>query len=128
MVPQGDRMAYELRLGNAEPDDLRALAAFLSDERELRGRVDVVNELPPPGTLGGAADVLVIAVESGGALTVLAGAVTAWVQTRGSKVKVLLHGPRGQKAEIAAEHVRALTAADFRRLVADVDAALRGLD
>jgi membrane-associated two-gene conflict system component 1 (EACC1) len=122
-------MAYRLHVdGDAGPDDLRTLAAFLSEERELRGRVNVVDEAPPPGKLGAVSDVLVVAVGSGGALTVLAGAVAAWVQSRGSKVKVLLQGPAGQKAEIAAEHVKSLDAAELRRLVADVDATLRALD
>jgi hypothetical protein len=122
-------MAYRLHVdGDAGPDDLRALASFLSEERELRGRADVADEVPPPGRLGAVSDVLVVAVGSGGALSVLVGAVAAWVQSRGSNVKILLQGPEGQRAEIAAEHVKSLDAAELRRLVADVDAKLRVID
>jgi hypothetical protein len=118
-------MAYRLSVqGHPDADDLRSLASFLAAEPELRGRVDFDDSEPDPGQLGAVADAIVVAVGSGGALTVLTTAVAAWVQSRGSTIRVRLHSPTGATAEIDAENIKSLDAAGLGQLVRDVDRAL----
>lgn len=122
-------MTYRLHIeGPRETDDLRSLVAFLAAEPELRGRVELADLPPRPGHLGVVADAIVVAVGSGGALTVLAGTVAAWVQTRGAKIRIRIESATGGVAELDAEHVKSLDATGLRKLLTDVDAALQAND
>jgi Effector Associated Constant Component 1 len=70
--------------------------------------------VPGEGELGALADVLVVAVGSGGALSVLATSLKAWLaQPRRSDVRIRIQRDDGQTVEIDAnridgEHVDAL--------------------
>jgi hypothetical protein len=122
-------MAYSLRLDEGSgSDDLRSLASFLAAEPELRGRVTPADRPAEPGHLGAVTDVLLVAAGSGGALSVLAGSVAAWVQARGSTVTVTIEHGSGRSASIAAERVKGVDAGELRRLVADVEKTLREAD
>ncbi|MER5639198.1 hypothetical protein ABT095_19835 [Kitasatospora sp. NPDC002227] len=73
-----------------------ALWQWLREEDGLRGRVKAV--APPPGEreLGGAVEILQVALEATGAAGVLARALTVWLRTRRSDVKVTLsRSPEG---------------------------------
>jgi membrane-associated two-gene conflict system component 1 (EACC1) len=68
--------------------ELRSLRDWLTAEDELRGRVTSHTATPRPGEMGTVLDLLTVAVGSGGAATVLAGAITTWLRTRRSDVTV----------------------------------------
>jgi hypothetical protein len=61
---------------------------------------------PAPGELGVAADVLVAAVGSGGAISVLAASLKAFlVLPRRTDLRIVLSAPDGHKVEIDAKRV-----------------------
>lgn len=64
---------------DAAVEELRSLFTWLAGEEEFRGRVRLVETAPEPGTLGGWPEAVVVALGQGGAVTVLASAVIAWM-------------------------------------------------
>jgi hypothetical protein len=73
------------------PAQYEGLFDWLATEPDLRPLVRLEKRPPASGELGGVIDALSIAVESGGALTVLAGALGAWlsrVRNRSMRVEV----------------------------------------
>jgi len=92
--------------------DLESLDDWLRGERELAGRVSVAGPRPRPGELGAVSETLVVAVGSGGAITVLvsalAGALKTWLSLpRRSDVKIKIHRADGNSVEIDAQRVKA---------------------
>jgi hypothetical protein len=83
-------------------DELGSLRAWLGDEPEFRGRVRAVEASLLPGQMGGLIDALTIALAGGGALTVLAGSVSVWLQQRRSQLTVKIVNPDGSAQEITA--------------------------
>ncbi|WP_439377793.1 effector-associated constant component EACC1 [Amycolatopsis lexingtonensis] len=82
-----------------------SLLDWLRGDPELRPAVKKRYAAPKPGELGTIADAIMISVGSGGALTVLASALKAWVQRPRGK-HVVLRVSRGDRvAEIDAERV-----------------------
>ncbi|AUG81298.1 hypothetical protein CFP65_6652 [Kitasatospora sp. MMS16-BH015] len=80
--------------GEDAVDELADLADWLRHEPELRGLVAFVGAEPGPGELGALADALAVAVGSGGALTVLAASLRAYLsQPRKSDVRIEVRGP-----------------------------------
>ncbi|MFD1939893.1 MULTISPECIES: effector-associated constant component EACC1 [Nonomuraea] len=71
--------------------DLRSLLAWLSREDELRGRVRLRQEQVAE-RMGGATDAVVIALTSGGTLTVVARAVQTWLVQRKADITVKTDG------------------------------------
>ncbi|MGW3999704.1 effector-associated constant component EACC1 [Amycolatopsis sp. NPDC004772] len=74
----------ELRLritGEDSETRLRALHRWLGREDDLRGRVALRNRPVAPGEMGGVADVLTVALGSGGAAAVLVHAISRSVST-----------------------------------------------
>lgn len=72
-------------------DELRALLAWLRLEDELRGRVRIEAAFDPDGReMGGALDVLTVALGSGGAGVVLARSLSTWFTHRRSDVKLTI--------------------------------------
>jgi hypothetical protein len=63
-------------------DDLIALAEWLRAERELQGHVRQLRAPVAEGHLGGAFELISVAIGSGGVGSVLAGALTTWLQNR----------------------------------------------
>lgn len=87
-------------------DGVRSLSSWLSLDEALRGRVRPVRRPPAPDEMGTALDVLAVAVGSGGAVTVLAGALHAWLQQRRStSVRVRVIGQDGSGIEIEAHNL-----------------------
>jgi hypothetical protein len=87
-------------------DGLESLSDWLRAEPELAGRISLTAAEPRPGELGAAVDALVAAVGSGGALSVLAMSLNAWLsQPRRSDVRIRVEGETGRVVEIDADRV-----------------------
>jgi hypothetical protein len=109
-------VAATIRLLSAEAHDLPALAAWLNDEDALRGRITRRRAAPGPEEMGSLHDALLIAVGSGGAISVLASSLPAWLQQRKSAVRIeISHDEHGRKAVIDATNI-----GDAERLIASV--------
>jgi hypothetical protein len=76
----------------SEVTDLRE---WLRGERALTGTVRALPSPPREGELGGVADVLAVALGSGGAGAVLARSLMAWLQTRRSDISVTVKTKTG---------------------------------
>lgn len=120
-------MSYNVRvIGNNGDDSIRSLAGFLSEEAELRGRIDVVDAPPRVGELGSLVDLIEVAVGSGGAVTVLMTAITAWIQSRGSDVTIRVEASNGRKVEFDAKRIKKADAATVRQIIAEANTAIEG--
>jgi hypothetical protein len=101
--------AVEVRIscvGGDRAGGVESLSDWFRGEPELAGRLRVAGPRPGEGELGALADVLVVAVGSGGALSVLATSLKAWLaQPRRSDVRILVQRDDGQTVEIDASRV-----------------------
>jgi Effector Associated Constant Component 1 len=85
---------------------LESLGDWLRGEPELAGRVSVAGPEPGEGELGALGDALVVAVGSGGTLSVLALSLKAWLsQPRRSDVRIRVEGKDGHVVEIGADRI-----------------------
>jgi hypothetical protein len=108
--------------GGDAVSELTGLAGWLRGERELQGNVRLVRPPAAEGTLGGALDVLAVAVGSGGMGVALAQSLQAWLRTRVSDVRLTVTvGER--KAELDARRV-----GDPAALIAQILKVLDGDD
>lgn len=105
-------------------EQTRSLFGWLAEESELRGRVRLVDGAPVPGTLGSLPAELLVALAPGGAGTVLAGAVIAWVRRRTGEVTCTVTRPDGASATVRGRHVRNADTAALAELVRQVASAL----
>lgn len=81
-------MDVQVRVADGGSDALMALAAWLSGEDELRGRVRVVRG-PVGGTeLGSLPELLTVALGAGGAGTALAASLRTWLLTRRTSARI----------------------------------------
>ncbi|MEV6826571.1 hypothetical protein [Amycolatopsis sp. NPDC051102] len=85
-----------------DPALQESLFDWLRGDPELRPAVKNRHAAPKPGELGTIADAIMISVGSGGALTVLASALKAWVQRPRGK-HVVLRVSRGENGEQTTE-------------------------
>jgi Effector Associated Constant Component 1 len=69
-------------------EDLHALGEWLGGEDELRGRVRTVRSPIGETELGSIAELLTVALGSGGAGTVLASSLRTWLVTRRTTAKI----------------------------------------
>jgi hypothetical protein len=93
-------------VGGDRAADVESLSDWLRGEPELAGRLRVAGPMPGEGELGALADVLVVAVGSGGALSVLATSLKAWLaQPRRSDVRIRVQHDGGETVEIDASRV-----------------------
>jgi Effector Associated Constant Component 1 len=107
-------------VGGNPAADLESLDSWLQGEPELAGRVKLSAPVPREGELGALAEVLVAAVGSGGALSVLAASLYAWLsQPRRSDVRIRVEGDDGRVVEIDANRVNAQQAQDMLRQALD---------
>jgi hypothetical protein len=96
--------------------DVQALFAWLQRDDEFRGRVRAVTKPPAPGEMGGAAQMVTVALGSGGAIAVLAATLSAWVTSRRTRITVDLSvGDKIRRFEIDGAN-----AADAQRLFRSV--------
>jgi Effector Associated Constant Component 1 len=76
--------------GGDDIEEVSDLWEWLRGERELAGAVRAVRSVPGETELGGAFDMLTVAVGSGGAGTVVAKSLIAWLRTRHASVVVIV--------------------------------------
>jgi hypothetical protein len=85
---------------------VESLNDWLRGEPKLAGRLRLAGPMPGEGELGALADVLVIAVGSGGTLSVLAGSLKAWLALpRKSDVRIRVQRDGGETVEICASRI-----------------------
>ena len=84
-------------LTTGSPPDAFALKAWFDDVPELRGRSAVDIGPTQVGELGGASDVLVVALGSGGAVSVLVSALVRWFSVRSRPRPLKLTVTQGKK-------------------------------
>jgi hypothetical protein len=101
----------------AVAEQVRSLFAWLVREDALRGRVRLAEPEPAPGTLGVMPTELLVALVPGGAGTVLASAVIAWIRHRTGEVSCTFTRPDGTSMKVTAERVRGTDIAGLRELV-----------
>lgn len=91
--------------GDYRPE-LESLNDWLRQEHQLAGRIMWVPRAPQEGELGSLSEALVVAVSSGGTVTVLAASLKAWITLpRHSDVRIKVQGADGRVVEIEADHV-----------------------
>lgn len=89
-------------------DDLASLEEWLRDDRRLAGRVRPATSMPAEGQMGALAEALVVAVGSGGTLSVLAASLRGWLsQPRRSDIRIRVWHENGRVVEIAADRADA---------------------
>jgi hypothetical protein len=86
-------------------DRAQELVAWLRREDRLRGRVQLSPATIGPGQMGAVTDTIAIALGTGGAGTVLARALIAWISHRTTDVKLTLTRPEGTELSIDAHRV-----------------------
>ncbi|WP_149260805.1 hypothetical protein [Actinomadura sp. K4S16] len=93
----------ELRIDLAGGDEIRekaALLQWLRTDRRLAGHVRLRRRPAGSEELGGALEVLMVAVGSGGVAAVLAQSLPVWLQSRRPAVKVKLTTSTGESVEL----------------------------
>lgn len=101
-------MEIRISMAGGEITELESLDDWLRGERELTGRVKLVSAQPREGQLGALSDALVVAVGSGGAVSVLAASLKAWLSLpRRSDVRIRIHRIDGSSVDIDAKRVGA---------------------
>jgi hypothetical protein len=100
-------------------DTLESLRSWLAYEPELAGAVTPVPAATRPGALSWKTDALLVALGSGGTLSVLAGSLKAWFnQPRNADVRIEIHDGADRYVIIDAQRVK-----DLDRLISDVFSA-----
>ncbi len=93
-------------VGDERTSNIESLSDWLRGEPELAGRLHVTGLTPGEGELGALADVLIVAVGSGGTLSVLATSLKAWLsQPRRSDVRIRVQHDGGETVEIDASRI-----------------------
>ncbi|MBQ0905542.1 hypothetical protein [Micromonospora sp. U21] len=99
-------------------DARRSLASWLRSEDRLREKVTT----PSDDTSAEGADVLLVAVDSGGAVMVLVQAIAGWLTHRREDVTVKLTRPEGWSGELDVPRAR-----DMDEVTALIEAAVRAV-
>jgi hypothetical protein len=96
----------QLRVTGGDPvGELASLWEWLGCEPEMHGRVRRLSKPGAPTDLsGGVAEVLTVALGSGGAAAVLARSLSTWLQTRRASVTLTV-SVSGRTASVQARHV-----------------------
>ena len=94
-----------IQITDGTVEDLTALAEWLNDESELRGRCHTINNSILETELGSVPELLAVALGTGGAGTVLASSLVTWLQTRKTNVKIKVKAA-GREITLDIETVR----------------------
>lgn len=86
-----------IALEAGSPAEAFALKAWFDDFPDLRGRSTVEVGPTQVGDLGGVSDILVVALGSGGAVSVIAGALVRWFSVRQRSHPLKLTVTNGKK-------------------------------
>lgn len=82
--------------GSPEGSAIESLVDWLRPEPEFRGRIRESTRSLTGGEMGGAVDALVVAVGSGGVLTVLASTLRSWLQQpRHKDIRITIENGHG---------------------------------
>lgn len=81
-------MNVEVLVAGGGDDALAALAAWLIDDDELHGRVQVVRGPVGDTQLGSLPELLTVALGAGGTGTALAASLRAWLSTRRTSARI----------------------------------------
>jgi hypothetical protein len=92
MTDNGYMTLTKISLVDGGLDDLYSLFDWLQRNDELRGRIGTLSQQPGPDEMGGAVEILSVALGSGGAGAVLASSLATWLQTRRARISVELVG------------------------------------
>lgn len=106
--------------GAAQTDLTRNLAGWLADERELRGRIHVVEEEPPAHALGTGAALIEVILGPGGAAMALASVAITWLRCRTGKVTITFSSGNGRMVTIAHGRVKNLDAKGIQDLTRQI--------
>ena len=99
-------MQIRISIVGGDQAELESLDDWLRRERELAGRVTFTAARPREGELGALGEALVVAVSSGGAVSVLAASLKAWISLpRRSDVRIRVQVSDGRTVEIGADRV-----------------------
>ncbi|WP_147449417.1 effector-associated constant component EACC1 [Actinomadura pelletieri] len=101
--------------GGDEVHECARLLEWLRADRRLAGHVRARRRAPGPEELGGALDVVMVAVGSGGVAAALAQTLPAWIQSRRPQVKFILTTRNGDRVEL-----ETADAAEASRLIAEL--------
>ncbi len=94
--------------GGEKTAGLESLESWLRGEPAMAGRVRLAAAQPKPGEMGLAAETLLVAVGSGGALSALAASLRGWLsQPRRSDIRVRIEVPGRRVVEIGGDRLRA---------------------
>jgi hypothetical protein len=118
-VHLGEGTGMELRISLADGDlaDLESLQDWLGQERELTGRVRPSGPAPRRGELGTLVDALIVALGSGGAISVLAASLKNWLSLpRRSDITIKIDRGDGSSVTIDAKRV-AVRQADVESII-----------
>lgn len=108
-------------LGGDAVTEYTMLGNWLGSERELAGRVKLVQRLPQEGEMGGVFEVLTVALGSGGAVVAMARSLVAWLQTRRSDIEITIASSEGATVRLTVHRTKT---EDLKSLVQEVRAAL----
>ncbi|MGV9679106.1 effector-associated constant component EACC1 [Nocardia sp. NPDC003482] len=101
------------------PAHLFALRDWLAAEDPLRGRVIPLTAAPKQGQMGGAVEILTVALGSSGAATVLARSLCTWLIHRRADVTITITASGGQRV-----HVDVKRASDPESVIREVGALI----
>jgi len=114
-------MDAEIRVvGEAGGAELAELGRWLAAQRGLVGKVFQIQGEPGEQELsGGAVELLSVALGSGGVVSVLSSALSAWLGSRQQTIKITVDGtsaefPAGTEPEVVARYLRAVKGEDSR--------------
>lgn len=99
-------MQVRISIVGGDHAELESLDDWFRREHELAGRVTWAAAGPREGELGALAEALVVAVSSGGTVSVLAASLKAWISLpRRSDVRIRVQGADGRLVKIDADRV-----------------------
>ncbi|WP_045745677.1 effector-associated constant component EACC1 [Actinoplanes rectilineatus] len=107
-------MALILTVTGQPGDDAQSLLSWLSQDEDLRGRVQEQPASVPEGKLGALTDVLVAALGPGGTAMALATVAISWLRSRKTSTK--LEATRSDGASIIVTSDLVKTTDDLRQL------------
>lgn len=97
-------MSIQLRIvGSDDPHrELASLWDWVGRESLLRGHIRAESQPIRPDEMGGLEEILIVAIGSGGAATMLVRSVIVWLEQRRSELRVEVTTPDGSRSEITA--------------------------
>ena len=91
-------------------EHVESLARWLTGEAELHGRVSARMAPLQPGEMGAGTEALIVALGSGGAVSVLLGSLTGWLRTK-PPTTIEIDDGAGHRISISSDSVESAQAA-----------------